>query len=38
VRERAPQLMVYDGDIDSVGTNIVDEAIVWAKERFWSQA
>ncbi|TVU08546.1 hypothetical protein EJB05_41955, partial [Eragrostis curvula] len=37
VRERAPLLM-DDGDIDSVGAAAVDEAIAWAKERFWSQA
>ncbi|CAN6215929.1 unnamed protein product [Urochloa humidicola] len=38
VRERAPLLM-DDGagdDIDSVGAAAVDEAIAWAKERFWS--
>ncbi|KAE8796176.1 hypothetical protein D1007_28885 [Hordeum vulgare] len=38
VRERAPLLMDDDGDIDSVGAAAVDEAIAWAKERFWSQA
>ncbi|KAL5199857.1 hypothetical protein ABZP36_021060 [Zizania latifolia] len=37
VRERAPLLM-DDGEIDSVGAAAVDEAIAWAKERFWSQA
>lgn len=35
VRERAPLLM-DDDDIDSVGAAAVDEAIAWAKERFWS--
>ncbi|XP_066375418.1 uncharacterized protein [Miscanthus floridulus] len=38
VRERAPLLMDDGGDIDSVGAAAVDEAIAWAKERFWSQA
>uniref|UniRef100_A0A0E0AD98 Uncharacterized protein n=1 Tax=Oryza glumipatula TaxID=40148 RepID=A0A0E0AD98_9ORYZ len=40
VRERAPLLMDDDGggDIDSVGAAAVDEAIAWAKERFWSQS
>ncbi|KAL6603658.1 hypothetical protein ACP70R_044019 [Stipagrostis hirtigluma subsp. patula] len=38
VRERAPLLMDDDDDIDSVGAAAVDEAIAWAKERFWSQA
>lgn len=38
VRERAPLLVDDDGDIDSVGAAAVDEAIAWAKERFWSQA
>ncbi|XP_010229448.1 uncharacterized protein LOC104581344 [Brachypodium distachyon] len=38
VRERAPLLMDDDGDIDNVGAAAVDEAIAWAKERFWSQA
>lgn len=38
VRERAPLLMDDGDDIDSVGAAAVDEAIAWAKERFWSQA
>jgi hypothetical protein len=40
VRERAPLLLMDDddGDIDSVGAAAVDEAIAWAKERFWSEA
>jgi hypothetical protein len=38
VRERAPLLMDDGGHIDSVGTAAVNEAIAWAKERFWSQA
>ncbi|CAL5040010.1 unnamed protein product [Urochloa decumbens] len=39
IRERAPLLMDGGGDdIDSVGAAAVDEAIAWAKERFWSQA
>jgi hypothetical protein len=38
VRERAPLLMDVGDDIDSVGAAAVDEAIAWAKERFWSQA
>jgi hypothetical protein len=40
VRERAPLLLMDDddGDIDSVGAAAVNEAIAWAKERFWSQA
>jgi hypothetical protein len=38
VRERAPLLLDDGDDIDSVGAAAVDEAIAWAKERFWSQA
>lgn len=38
VRERAPLLMDDGDDIDSVGAAAVDEAIAWAKERFWSHA
>ncbi|KAK3131084.1 hypothetical protein QOZ80_6BG0501820 [Eleusine coracana subsp. coracana] len=38
VRERAPLLMDDGDDIDSVGAAAVNEAIAWAKERFWSQA
>ncbi|OEL17955.1 hypothetical protein BAE44_0021032 [Dichanthelium oligosanthes] len=38
VRERAPLLMDDGDDIDSVGAAAVDEAIAWAKERFWRQA
>uniref|UniRef100_A0A0D9WT93 Uncharacterized protein n=1 Tax=Leersia perrieri TaxID=77586 RepID=A0A0D9WT93_9ORYZ len=38
VRERAPLLMDDGDDVDSVGAAAVDEAIAWAKERFWSQA